>query len=300
MSETIKSELICDAKTFLNKMMSSRTSEDEKNNLMTNFQQIRSNQEIWINLIDKMVAEVNGIESNRIAMFKYYPFPLPSYRIKLGIMNRLVQVVLEKEDSELVDARSKQRRALSIVLGQLQNYRGIRALEKEASRRLVLTTMKEMLERTPQGLETPKYSTLYESKEWEVRSYKSFSVCSAPMEPSAQQGSGAFNSLAGYIFGKNSQQEKMAMTTPVISSSPLIEASSRKMSFIMPSKFWNLTEAVGMPSPLEGSGVAIESGGAGLTQSQAMAVLWFGGYATKNEVCPSHTFVTSFRSFFAH
>lgn len=46
---------------------------------------------------------------------------------------------------------------------------------------------------------------------------------------SIQNGSGtsAFMTLAGYIFGKNSSQEKMAMTMPVFSD------SSGRMQFFM-------------------------------------------------------------------
>ena len=39
-----------------------------------------------------------------------------------------------------------------------------------------------------------------------------------PVNP-AKGGGGAFNALAGYIFGGNSRKEKMAMTTPVFSDS---------------------------------------------------------------------------------
>ena len=56
-----------------------------------------------------------------------------------------------------------------------------------------------MLDRTPEGLETPKYEVLAEKGAWEVREYQEFSVCSTEM----QNGPGAFNTLAGYIFGKN-------------------------------------------------------------------------------------------------
>ena len=43
----------------------------------------------------------------------------------------------------------------------------------------------------------------------------------------AGSGTSAFMSLAGYIFGKNDRQEKMAMTMPVFSN------SSGRMQFFM-------------------------------------------------------------------
>jgi hypothetical protein len=43
-----------------------------------------------------------------------------------------------------------------------------------------------------------------------------------------KNGSGAFGSLAGYVFGKNQANNKMAMTTPV-----LMSENGNKMSFVM-------------------------------------------------------------------
>eukprot|EP01036_Dinobryon_divergens_P000096 gene96-111_t len=64
-------------------------------------------------------------------------------------------------------------------------------------------------------------------------------------------GPAAFNQLAGYIFGGNQPQQKMAMTTPVIFQ----ESNSRKMSFVMPSKFWQSSQQLSeAPLPLENSG----------------------------------------------
>ena len=41
------------------------------------------------------------------------------------------------------------------------------------------------------------------------------------------EGGGAFNALAGYIFGKNDRQQKMSMTTPVFTD------SQGKMQFVV-------------------------------------------------------------------
>merc|ERR1712146_878590 len=104
---------------------------------------------------------------------------------------------------------------------------------------------------------------------------------------------GAFNSLAGYIFGKNVQGEKMAMTTPVITvgdlsggrmSDPRKTANgATKMSFVLPSRFWEegISDA---PQPLKDSNVLLESSVCGLSDVESIAVLWFGGYATRKTV----------------
>lgn len=69
------------------------------------------------------------------------------------------------------------------------------------------------LRRTPQGLESPPYSLLLKKAQYEVRKYDPFLVAEAP-----GSGPGAFGVLAGYIFGRNADQQSMAMTTPVLTS----------------------------------------------------------------------------------
>ena len=89
--------------------------------------------------------------------------------------------------------------------------------------------MEEMLARTPEGLETPKYEVLTSRPTWEVREYLEFSVCTTASARPVEGGdgtvklqqpslpnAGGFQALAGYIFGRNQEQEKMAMTTPVL------------------------------------------------------------------------------------
>merc|ERR1712187_853089 len=86
---------------------------------------------------------------------------------------------------------------------------------------------------------------------------------------------GGFNTLAGYIFGRNQQEEKMAMTTPVIMSN-----QNNKMSFVMPSRFWKEDTLAKAPTPMKGAGVVLEKAPAMVTgKKNTFAVLWFGGYA---------------------
>ena len=81
-------------------------------------------------------------------------------------------------------------------------------------------------------------------------------------------GAGAFQALAGYIFGKNKREEKMAMTTPVFTR-------AGQMEFVLPETYWkDLGKA---PAPV--SNVELTYGEGGL-----VAALYYGGYATKDEV----------------
>lgn len=74
------------------------------------------------------------------------------------------------------------------------------------------------LKRTPWGLSTPQYEVLVKRARYEVRRYAPFCVAQSPLVFEGQAEKRAFGSLAGYIFGKNVGQQKMAMTTPVYSS----------------------------------------------------------------------------------
>ena len=81
-------------------------------------------------------------------------------------------------------------------------------------------------------------------------------------------GAGAFQALAGYIFGKNKREEKMAMTTPVFTR-------AGQMEFVLPKEYWkDLGKA---PPPL--TNVELTYGEGGL-----VAAAYYGGYATKDEV----------------
>ena len=64
--------------------------------------------------------------------------------------------------------------------------------------------------------EEPRYDVLSSTKEYEIRRYEPYIVAETDVEgPYSNAGNKAFNILAGYIFGKNRQSEKMAMTVPV-------------------------------------------------------------------------------------
>jgi hypothetical protein len=273
---------------FLKSILSSRTNAQKKKELLKELQTLRmvsststsSNQNEYVNFLDSLLREVDSIQNNKWAMFKF-PIPIPSYRVKLGSLRRVLQTILAQENlpenTSNTVYQSTRRRSLSMVLNQLQYVRSIRSMEGEANRRLSTNTMQEMLSRTPEGLETPKYTVITASKNWEIRKYDDFAVCSTLMDPS-EQGPVGFNALAGYIFGKNQPKEKMAMTTPVLSST---NNKVKKMSFVMPSKFWQSEDSLtSAPKPVDAS-VQLENKGGGLiSSSNFIAVKWFGGYAT--------------------
>ncbi|KAL6777990.1 hypothetical protein ACKKBG_A16495 [Auxenochlorella protothecoides x Auxenochlorella symbiontica] len=87
-----------------------------------------------------------------------------------------------------------------------QSYLSLEAVRHLASQ--VLT-----LRQTPQDLTTPSYLVLKKMPRYEIRQYEGFTG----LETRAGEAQGqAFQKLAGYLGGKNSQGRKLAMTTPVL------------------------------------------------------------------------------------
>jgi len=180
-----------------------------------------------------------------------------------------------------------------VLLRQLRRGKGgVWALEREAAKqRRQETSMEEMLRRTPEGLETPAYEVVAAGRPgWEVREYSEFSVASTrrdravatsgvQIQQPSMPAAGGFQALAGYILGgRNVEEEKMAMTTPVLNS-----AATGEMSFVLPSKYWG--GEASPPTPLPESGVQISpKGGGTLERSSELACLWFGGFAGLEEV----------------
>eukprot|EP00878_Enallax_costatus_P001910 GHUV01002072.1.p1 GENE.GHUV01002072.1~~GHUV01002072.1.p1 ORF type:complete len:392 (+),score=97.89 GHUV01002072.1:162-1337(+) len=88
-------------------------------------------------------------------------------------------------------------------------------------------------------LEQPDYQLLKAMKDYEIRRYEPFIVAETALPAGETPASGSgFMDLAGYIFGGNSQSEKMEMTTPVYTRSPAASGrSTTSMQFPMESKF---------------------------------------------------------------
>lgn len=105
-------------------------------------------------------------------------------------------------------------------------------------------------------LERPSYSVVEKHRGYEIRMYEPYIVAETEVFGGYERASSAgFGILAGYIFGNNTRQQKMAMTTPVAMEKkqaqekismtvPVImqpkeeqQAETYTMSFMMPSKY---------------------------------------------------------------
>lgn len=108
--------------------------------------------------------------------------------------------------------------------------------------------------------EEAPFTLLTESGDIQIRQYQDLLVAETVIEANyADSGSIGFNRLAGYIFGNNAKQQKMAMTTPVLReqdsekiamTAPVLQEQTGSkwiMSFVMPSGYTLST----LPKPLD-------------------------------------------------
>ncbi|HNA74731.1 MAG TPA: heme-binding protein [Candidatus Obscuribacter sp.] len=134
-----------------------------------------------------------------------------------------------------------------------------------------------------QHYEEPAYKTELEDGAFELRSYPAVIAASVQV---AGNGDGAANNafkiLAGYIFGKNKAQKKIAMTAPVVQETsekiamtvPVTVEKlnmSMTMSFYMPSKY----TLQSLPEPLD-KRIKLSQ-----VPPRKFAVLRFSGFATE-------------------
>ena len=238
---------------------------------------------------------------------------------RLRSMSRVLDVTTPSADlgeaanndaaDDEVAAGRRRRRALAVLLRTIDKESSsgggttiIRNIEKLALRD---AKMEDLINRLPEGLETPKYDVVVRRKGgYEIRNYEPYSVCTVEMKSSVKandekraktdakvsmpqlSGASSFGALAGYLFGKNSEETAMKMTTPVLTTNAgmdVDDASSsgdtKEMSFVLPSNYWAEDGTARAPQPLDGSGVRLQRDEGG-----TRATLMFGGFANKAEV----------------
>ncbi|MFT5280721.1 MAG: DNA gyrase inhibitor GyrI [Flavobacteriaceae bacterium] len=103
---------------------------------------------------------------------------------------------------------------------------------------------------TDSSLESPTYIVLEKKAGYEIREYDSHIIAETTVSGNASNSTGkAFREIGGYIFGENTENQSIAMTTPVTTAqaSTVIEMTApvttetkdnmMTMSFMMPSRF---------------------------------------------------------------
>ncbi|GLC45313.1 hypothetical protein PLESTB_000308500 [Pleodorina starrii] len=134
------------------------------------------------------------------------------------------------------------------------------------------------LQITP-AIETPKYTVLKRFKEYEIRRYEPYLVAEAPTGGGAGPASGSgFADLARYLFGGNSAQLAMEMTTPVFNQVEPTSNSSVNMQFVMERRYSDVSS---LPAPLDSRiGTRRQEGG-------VAAAIRFSGWPLDFEVVQS-------------
>ena len=123
------------------------------------------------------------------------------------------------------------------------------------------------------GIETPNYKVIKTLGDVEIREYPQLILAQTKLGGSKfdSNGNRGFSTVAGYIFGGNQQQQKIAMTSPVIMNMSDTDAS---MSFVMPSQY----QLSDLPVP-NSSAVSLVTQG-----SMKLAVLRFVGYSSDEKI----------------
>ena len=123
------------------------------------------------------------------------------------------------------------------------------------------------------SIEKQKYRLVASEREYEIRYYPSATLATVYSSAKSyrQMSTPGFRTLAGFIFGGNESQTRIAMTSPVHMD---INDSLSTMSFVMPSKY----NEQSLPKPSD-SRVKLEK-----SQAEYVAVLKFGGYANDDKI----------------
>ena len=87
---------------------------------------------------------------------------------------------------------------------------------------------------TRAGYETAGYRVVRSDGKFELRDYPAMTVAETPMGGNGGGDNGSFMRLFRFISGKNQDQQKISMTTPVFMSGTGTNAT---MAFVMPAKF---------------------------------------------------------------
>ena len=121
-------------------------------------------------------------------------------------------------------------------------------------------------------IEMPKYRVIKKLGEVEIREYPSLILAQTSLKKSDydEEGSNGFRTVAGYIFGGNQSQQKIAMTAPVI----MTMGDSASMSFVMPSEY----KMQDLPTPSSNQVKLIQE------NAKILAVIRFGGYSSSEKI----------------
>ena len=120
---------------------------------------------------------------------------------------------------------------------------------------------------SPHIWEQPEYELKEKEGKFELRRYKDAKILST----TTSQFNNAFSVLSSYIFGKNKENEKIAMTSPVLTE--METDNTMKMVFFIPKKYRNKQ----MPTPYSDD-IEIST-----QNARDVAVIRFHGFMTEKK-----------------
>lgn len=125
---------------------------------------------------------------------------------------------------------------------------------------------------TSKNIETPNYKVIKTIDEVEVRLYPKMVVAKTNLADKSfdNQGSNGFRTIAGYIFGGNEKNEKIAMTAPVVMNM----GDSASMYFVMPKSY----DKEELPTPNSKNVQIVE------VAEKTLAVITYGGFSSDEKI----------------
>jgi hypothetical protein len=125
---------------------------------------------------------------------------------------------------------------------------------------------------TSKNIETPDYKVIKTIDEMEIRLYPKMIVAKTNLSDKSfdNQGSNGFRTIAGYIFGGNEKNQKIAMTSPVVMNM----GDSSTMYFVMPKQY----KKEDLPNPNSKNVQIVEE------TSKVLAVIGYGGFSSDKKI----------------
>lgn len=117
---------------------------------------------------------------------------------------------------------------------------------------------------SPHIWEQPEYDLMDKEGKFELRRYKEAKILST----TTSEFNNGFSTLSSYIFGKNKEKEKIAMTSPVLTE--MDNEKTKRMVFYVPKKFENKE----MPTPYS------DNIDFSIQETRSIAIIRFHGFMT--------------------
>ncbi|MEN9369661.1 MAG: hypothetical protein RI952_526 [Bacteroidota bacterium] len=122
------------------------------------------------------------------------------------------------------------------------------------------------------GIEMPAYKVIKRIDDIEIRQYPTMVVAQTMLLQSAKEErmSNGFRTIAGYIFGGNERNQKIAMTAPVV----MKMGDTASMYFMMPKKY----TPTQLPKPNSSKVAIVEE------QARVLAVIRYSGFSSEKKI----------------